>query len=67
MLRTVGICIVYTGCSSLFNCNANIAFMVLNIKHKFISDLNLERLVKNNCSLFPVRELITCIQTMLFV
>lgn len=54
MLRTVGVCVVYTGRSSLFNRNANIAFMVLNIKHKFISDLHLERLIKNNCSLFPM-------------
>lgn len=72
MLWTVDVWIinpksVYTWHSSLFNCNANIAFMVLNFKHKFISNLNLDGLIENNCSLLPVWELIRCIQTMLFI
>lgn len=72
MLWTVDVCIinlksVYTWHSSLFNCNANIAFMVLNFKHKFIPNLNLDGLIENNCSLLPVWALIRCIQTMLFI
>lgn len=49
------------------DCDADIAFMVLNVQHQLISNFHWDGIIQNNCSLFPVGRLIRCIQALLFI